>query len=149
MTIRTLILGACLILTSATAIAEVYKWTDETGKVHYGDRKPEDLAAEKVNVRVGLPSSPAVMAPEPPTAESPDEAKTEDESQTSGLTQAQRQSNCEIAQNNLKTMQNNGRIRIEENGERRYLTPEEIEAKRAEMQKVATENCMTAGARAQ
>lgn len=149
MIIQTLILGACLILTSATAIAEIYKWTDETGKVHYGDRKPENRAAEKVNVRVRVPSSPAVMAPATATAESPDNAKAEDDSQISGLTQAQRQSNCEIAQDNLKTIQNSDRIRIEENGERRYLTPEEIEAKRAEMQKVAAENCLTAGSRAQ
>jgi len=38
----------CLLETNQ-ALAEVYKWTDEHGRVHYGD-KPGDYAAEEIEV---------------------------------------------------------------------------------------------------
>lgn len=41
----------CLIL-CATAQAQVYKWTDSTGKAHYGDRPPEDSKAQQLKLDV-------------------------------------------------------------------------------------------------
>jgi hypothetical protein len=38
------------------------------------------------------------------------------------------------------------RIRVDENGEMRYLTPEEIDAKRQEFEDLAAENCGEASA---
>jgi glutaredoxin len=34
------------------AHAQVYKWTDPSGKVHYGDRAPDDAKAEQVKIQV-------------------------------------------------------------------------------------------------
>jgi SNF2 family DNA or RNA helicase len=31
--------------------AQVYKWTDRAGKVHYGDRSPDDAKSERVKRR--------------------------------------------------------------------------------------------------
>ena len=42
------ILGASL----ATAHAQVYKWTDPSGKVHYGDRPPAEAKTEKVKIDI-------------------------------------------------------------------------------------------------
>jgi glutaredoxin len=39
---------------AAPAAAQVYKWTDSTGKVHYGDRPPDD--AKKQELRIRIPS---------------------------------------------------------------------------------------------
>ncbi len=47
----------------ATAGAEVYRWTDAEGRVHYGDRAPAGAAE-----RVDLPSAPPVQ-PDPELAE--------------------------------------------------------------------------------
>lgn len=47
---RKLIL-ALLLLTGAVSAAEVYKWTDDKGRVHYGDRPHQ--SAEKLNVKPG------------------------------------------------------------------------------------------------
>ena len=45
------VLAACLILVLSTAAqAQVYKWVDENGKVHYSDKKPPDNAQQKVEV---------------------------------------------------------------------------------------------------
>lgn len=36
-----------MILLPVLANAEIYRWTDETGKVHYSDKKPPGVVAEK------------------------------------------------------------------------------------------------------
>ena len=49
---RALALAALLLALPATA--QVYKWTDPSGKVHYGDRPPDD--AKKQELRIRIPS---------------------------------------------------------------------------------------------
>lgn len=48
------VLLVLLLLAAASAGAQVYKWTDSTGKTHYGDRPPED--AKKQELRITVPS---------------------------------------------------------------------------------------------
>jgi len=50
---------------SGIANAQVYKWVDEKGKIHYGDHPPEQERASKLAVR----KSPAALPQ--PTAEQP------------------------------------------------------------------------------
>mgnify|MGYP002783754650 FL=1 len=42
--------------------AEVYKWTDETGKVHYSDAPPPGQKARQVKLPVNSLSGPAVVS---------------------------------------------------------------------------------------
>jgi glutaredoxin len=49
---RMFVLAALLLALPATA--QVYKWTDPGGKVHYGDSPPED--AKKQELRIRIPS---------------------------------------------------------------------------------------------
>lgn len=43
------ILSLALTLCLPTAsVAELYRWTDDNGKVHYSDRKPSDIQAQPV-----------------------------------------------------------------------------------------------------
>ncbi|HET7730624.1 MAG TPA: glutaredoxin family protein [Usitatibacter sp.] len=37
---------------AGAAWAQVYKWTDPSGKTHYGDRPPEGVAKQEVAIRV-------------------------------------------------------------------------------------------------
>lgn len=53
----------------------------------------------------------------------------------------QREANCATARSNLELIERNARIRIEENGEQRYLSQEEIAGKKAEALRIAEENC--------
>ena len=48
------------------AAEEVYRWVDENGVVHFGDRAPDQGNAEKVSVK---PSSGAESSPASPNAE--------------------------------------------------------------------------------
>lgn len=43
-------LSTIVVLSSMPLSAEIYKWVDEEGRVHFGDRVPEDKAAEKMDI---------------------------------------------------------------------------------------------------
>ena len=59
-----LTVAACLCLSVfGIANAQVYKWVDEHGKVHYGDRPPQQERASQITVRKS-PSVPAQQAGE-------------------------------------------------------------------------------------
>ena len=50
---------AALLLFVLPAVAQVYKWTDSAGKVHYGDRPPEDAKKEELKIRIPSFDGPA------------------------------------------------------------------------------------------
>lgn len=47
------------VLMASPAIAQVYKWTDPSGKTHYGDRPPDDAKKQEVKIRVQSYEGPA------------------------------------------------------------------------------------------
>ena len=47
---RTL-LAAAVLLAAMSASAQVYRWTDSNGKVHYGDRPPEEAKARELRIQ--------------------------------------------------------------------------------------------------
>lgn len=56
----------------ATAGAEVYRWTDEHGRIHFGDKPPRSAGAEQVEIRINTYESPQIVyqpdEPEKPKA---------------------------------------------------------------------------------
>lgn len=130
-------------LVSSAHAGKVYKWTDENGVVHYGDMRPDDVQSETLKV-APKSSAPRTSPQEQLKAleeqkERSRQAKNEEDKEEAR--KQQNQQRCEQAKNNLQTMENNARIRIEENGELRYLTPEEISNKKDEMNKIIEEAC--------
>lgn len=127
--------------------ASVYKWTDENGVTHFGDRQPTGAKSDKVNVRSGSASSTSSNRPSPTERVNALEEREQEaaekrrESAAEEARQKQRAANCSTAQTNLEVMANNARIRIEEEGEMRYLTPEEIAEKRTRFEEIVAENC--------
>ena len=49
-----------ILAASAACFAEVYKWVDDTGKIHFSDKKPEDAQAETLDIRVNSYSFPKI-----------------------------------------------------------------------------------------
>lgn len=43
-----IVFAFCSLVAATSAVAQVFKWTDETGKVHYGDRPPDAGAAKQI-----------------------------------------------------------------------------------------------------
>jgi len=122
---------------------KVYKWTDENGVIHYGDKRPDGAKTE--TLRVESHSSSARTSPQDQlkALEEQKERTNMAENELKKADQAKKQTEerCEQAKSNLLTIENNARIRIEENGELRYMTPKEITAKKDEMSKIVEEAC--------
>ena len=56
---------ACLVallLITAPSVADMYKWTDETGKVHYSDSPPAGQKAKKLDLKINSISGPPVIS---------------------------------------------------------------------------------------
>lgn len=49
---KNLILLSCMLLASFCVHAEIYKWTDKNGAVHFSDSNPGKIPAETVKVRI-------------------------------------------------------------------------------------------------
>ena len=85
------------------SVAGVYKWTDENGKVHFGDRPP-DQGAKEVRIDASPPPSSGIKAREQlerqqRLLQSYDEErqiKAKDKAKTDKL-KARREKNCRIA----------------------------------------------------
>ena len=130
-----------------TAGASVYKWTDDSGVTHFGDRQPNGASAEIVNVRTGKSSggqasrvSPQQQVQEIQERQQAEAQQRQETAQEEAL-RKQREANCATASSNLEVIESYARIRVEENGEMRYLTPEEIEEQRKQFEEIAAENC--------
>lgn len=138
-----------LILAMAPAMmnaAAVYKWTDADGVTHFGDRQPTGAQAEQISVRSGQPSvvntnsSPQQRVDELEQRQqaASEESKAADAAATR---QAQRKTNCDAAQQNLEIISRNARIRSSEDGEQRFLTPDEISLQKQKYEEIVEQNC--------
>lgn len=146
-----LIMTIAVSLPASLQAGEVYRWTDESGNTHFSEDPPQGVDAEPVDIQTRSPEAPAgnQSAPES-TPEQEDSDQNGDEGEEEASTQEERdqeavdrvrQRNCERAKEALKTLEENARVQVEEDGERRYLSPEEKEAERERYEKARDENC--------
>jgi hypothetical protein len=139
---KRVLLCAVLVAWSGMASAVVYKWVDAQGKLQYGDRPPDGVHAELVemagnhNSRVtGSPgpapaptggTAPANPAPRPATAQDDGTKKSVDDdvAQT-------RDKQCADAQDRYKKLIEGRKLyKAGADGERQYLSSEEIDSER-------------------
>lgn len=121
-------------LLASNAYADVYKWVDSTGKVHYGDQPPPSNKTQKLRVETPSSATPPAEGAKAPVSKSladkeiefqkrrveAEEAQKKQEKQASEA--KQKQENCVNARANLRNLQNNGRITTyDEKGERVFL----------------------------
>ena len=127
-----------ILLLSASATAGVYKWTDDSGRVHYSDKPPE-TDAEKLDIdtyRTGTQQLTARL--------NQDEAQSEtinaDQSEQQRLEQQQKQEqrirrdeNCTRAIKAQASLFSATRVYEPlPDGERRYLEQDEIDKRKAD-----------------
>lgn len=55
-----------LLILSSLASAEVYRWVDDEGRVHFGDRPPPEAGASEVRLRINTYESPGVRSLDEP-----------------------------------------------------------------------------------
>ena len=136
------LLCAVLVAWSGLASAVVYKWTDALGKVQYGDRPPAGVHAEVVELlgthvaRYAQPqranAAPTVQTLKS-TVDAPNSSSPGDTTKKtmSDDVAAVREKQCADAQDRYKKLIEGRRLYKDgANGDREYLTSEEIDSER-------------------
>ncbi|MFC4257896.1 DUF4124 domain-containing protein [Marinobacter lacisalsi] len=141
------VLLVCLLVTPMT-LAGTYRWVDENGQTHFGDRPPADAASDEVNLDPTPAGSDAAARErqqrmndfleqsEKERAER-NEAKAREEAMAE-----KREARCEALRGRLKYLDSVSRIyRINNEGERVYVDEEENERIRREFRARVREEC--------
>lgn len=139
-----------LLCISAAAYAEVYKWVDKNGKVHYGDRPTSSQATE---IKIKPPSSPSGASKE--TRENQkaiddwlnarDVDREENKKKEAILKQerAIQKQKCDELKIDLADMEKGGVVwyDLDETGKRRFYSDKEIALKIENLRKTIKRNC--------
>src|SRR5271155_3030242 len=133
---KRLLLFAALIAWSGMASAVVYKWVDAQGKLQYGDRPPDGVHAEVVELlgthaasTTAARAAPAAASSAPKIAAIP---KEDDVKRSVDQDVAQtKDKQCTDAQERYKKLIEGRRIyKTGPDGERQYMTSDEIDSER-------------------
>jgi hypothetical protein len=142
---KRVILCALLLTWSTLASAVVYKWVDAQGKTQYGDRPPDGVHAEVVE-GLGRDSRPATSPPpaaKAPNAPAPTTTDVKKAVQSDVSTAREKQ--CTDAQERYKKLIEGRHIyKTGDNGERVYLSTQEIDEERVNAKKDIDDVCNSA-----
>lgn len=144
-----LMLGLCW---SLQAAAEIYKWRDEKGIMNYSDTPPLSVgqSAQKIKATTVSADTPLTRS----DAYSREEAKPKGVDNPAGqppspeaealkaMEARQKAQNCASARSNYRNYAVGGRMQnVNENGQREYLSDEQIRQGLAAAQQEIDENC--------
>lgn len=152
---RVEVVGAALlglILMSGAANAEIFKWVDANGKVHYSDRKV-DTQAKKVNVKTGASTltqtnksveQRLVQQQEYVNFLTSERIERQEKREEAQQEEDKKRKLCAAMQDKLKSY-SQGNYRWYEldakSGERQYLSDDQVELKRQALQTDLKSNC--------
>jgi hypothetical protein len=129
----------------------VYLWVDKNGTPHYEDRPNEAVDSKEMNIRYQLTDPKALASATQKKSELADAAKTRDkqtaDDKDKGKAVAQqtadeRTANCKAAKERMEKYDTAHKLyKPLPNGERQYLTDQEMDAARAEARKTVDEWC--------
>ncbi|WP_019342158.1 DUF4124 domain-containing protein [Stutzerimonas stutzeri] len=140
MRIAVLIVGALL---APLAPAEIYRWVDPAGNVHFS-AKPQ-AGAEQIEVRPQVIDRDEATRERQARTERFFEARREEQEAASvaaSARQTQREQECRQLQNRLSRLSRGGRyFTADAKGERVYYSDEEIGAARRQLASRISQNC--------
>ncbi len=148
------LLCAALIVWSGMASAAVYKWVDAQGKVQYGDRPPDGVHAEVVEL-LGTHSAQSRPAPPPPSnpnvgkpagaPQDPAAANLSAKQAVDADVAQTREKQCADAQERYKKLIEGRKLyKTGADGEREYLTSAEIDTERVNAKRDLDTTCNSA-----
>ncbi|WP_407315025.1 DUF4124 domain-containing protein [Pseudomonas sp. nanlin1] len=142
----TTLLASLMLAVSPTLMAgQIYKWVDAQGVTHFDAQPPVGRPATTVQPAkpVPPPGAPAVGDSDGDVEQRAIDAKVK--RQVAENTARDRKF-CTGVRTNLATLKNNPRIRMEVDGEYKFLTQEERQTKIDEVQALIDNNCKGLGA---
>lgn len=152
--IKNTVLGMLLLplLLIGESSAEIYKWVDAEGNVHYGQQRPNDANAEKLDIqqeptttfrsgtKESVKAEETAQDGEQQPAEEP--AAQEEKKVETPAEKKQRLAACARAKKSLATMKSIGRIRSkDEDGNYSYLSQQQKEAKMKQARDLIKKYC--------
>ena len=136
-----------ILMSSPLYAGEILKWVDEDGNIYYGDSPPFSVETERVRV-ISAPSNPGKALPRLSTQgtenNKADGAKVaaNDEQEQIQLPDDQAKVACDEANEDLRVIKRSSRIRLRaSDGTTRYMTTEEIDARRERAEKAVSLHC--------
>lgn len=132
-------IAACLIATSLSTHARIYRWVDENGKVNYTDTPPSHATIDEHKIKVPRRSSSAPGSKEKDATDKDENLETTAEKkqiQQDYIIPDPDPAKCEQAKSQIAVYTNTPRIRALVNGETKYLDEGEV-AERLENWKTA------------
>ena len=149
-TTRILILCAFLFLMNGTVIsAEIHKWVDEHGRVHYGDKPVEEGKSEKIDVQTSKPDeSNSRLEKQKQVLEALEASRQEREQQLADKhaeleAKKQHEQECNEMRNELADYERGGIIwyDLDEKGKRVFLDDDEVEKRKNNLREAITKIC--------
>lgn len=148
---KTLFALSLLTIFALNARAELNKWVDEEGVVHYSDTRPVGIHADSVRNVTGkdTATAPAQNEPKSYVEREVELKKARQEKQAASdklakekAAQEERQKNCASAQENLRTLESGTRIATyDASGERVYLDDAAREQRLRDAREAVRANC--------
>jgi hypothetical protein len=142
------LLKICILWTLLVpASAQVYKWVDEKGVTHYGERPPQGKSAREVEQRLANPGPAPGKAAQPNWKEQDLEFRRRriESEQTEAKTrqrEASQKQACNQARDQLAQMKSARRVyRLDEKGERVFQSDDERNGSIARLEQLVSENC--------
>lgn len=125
----------------SSVYAEVYKWTDENGQVHYGEQ-PGSVNAETVTIRQNETTKPRPIKKDEKDSEKDDAAAKEPEMVEVEIPAKEKRQLCRQAKGDIETINSRGRMReINEKGEYIYLSEKDKQARLSAARKRIDKYC--------
>lgn len=135
----------CFLLFPALASAEIYRWTDEQGRVHFGQRPAAGAQAQQVEVK------PQIIERDEETRAREErvarfyEAREAEQAQATikaSEIRAKRSAQCERLRKGLADLAPGQRYyRPGDDGERHYYSDAELDAARQQLRDQLSEHC--------
>lgn len=112
---KRLIAALALTLASVSGLAEsMYQWTDDRGRVQYGQQPPADRPYQRLDIRAAPSPGAPIRSSRPAQPEKPEATKqaagAEVDEATKREQEAKRLADCEKLRGNLVTLSDNPRL---------------------------------------
>ena len=112
-----------------------YKWTDDSGNIHYADKAPIGVDSEAVDVKTQKPSKNSSPSPK-------FKAKTTKTPSNTENRKVEVAEYCDTVRKNIQTLETGGKIdTVDTDGSKRALNTKEQQAKLAKYKKQQSESC--------
>ncbi|WP_150548571.1 DUF4124 domain-containing protein [Pseudomonas marincola] len=134
----------CVLLLPALASAEIYRWTDASGQVHF-EQRPNGAGAQRVEVKPQVVERDQATRERQARTERFYDARRDEQAQAAAATaerRAKTEQTCTKLRKQLEQMPEGYRYyRPDADGERSYYSDQEMDAARQHLRSEIGKNC--------